>query len=136
MEKDAINVSAAFIVRDKKVLVVQRNEKEKYPMKWEFPGGKLLEGEKFDEALIREMKEELDLNVNVIQELGSVEYDTDDLIIMVMFIIVEGDVSKIKLKTHKDMKFVTYDELKKLDLLVPDKMFVEQYEKEIKKHIS
>ena len=135
MSQNAINVSAAFLVKDKKVLVVQRRENGEYPLKWEFPGGKLLENEKFDEALIREMKEELNLNVNVIQEIGSVEFDREDLIIMVMFIIVEADVSGISLKIHKDMKFASYDELKKLDLLIPDKMFVEQYEKEIKKYI-
>ena len=136
MEQKAINVSAAFLVKDKKVLILQRGEKSEYPFKWEFPGGKLLENEKFDEALIREMKEELNIDINVIQELGSVEFDRSDLIIMVMFIIIEGDVSKIKLNYHKDMKFVTYDELKKMDLLIPDKMFIEQYEKEIKKYIS
>ncbi len=136
MEQKAINVSAAFLIKDKKVLIVQKAEKSEHPLKWEFPGGKLLENEKFDEALIREMKEELNIDINVIQEIGSVEWDTSDFIIMVMFIIVEGDASKIKLNYHKDMKFVTYDELKKMDLLIPDKMFVDQYEKEIKKYIN
>ncbi|HOJ64007.1 MAG TPA: NUDIX domain-containing protein [Spirochaetota bacterium] len=136
MEQKAINVSAAFLVKDKKVLIVQRGEKGEYPLKWEFPGGKLLEDEKFDEALIRELKEELNLDITVIQEIGSVEFDKEDLVILVMFILVEGDTSKIQLKIHKDMKFVTYDELKKMDLLIPDKMFVDLYEKEIKKFIS
>ncbi|HQJ06425.1 MAG TPA: NUDIX domain-containing protein, partial [Spirochaetota bacterium] len=87
--KNIINVSAAFLIKDKKVLVVQKNEKSAHPLKWEFPGGKLIGDEKFDEALIREMKEELGLKVKAVQELGSVEYDTGDDVMIVMFIIAE-----------------------------------------------
>ncbi|MBP7553066.1 MAG: NUDIX domain-containing protein [Spirochaetes bacterium] len=134
--KNLINVSAAFLIKDKKVLVVQKNEKSAHPLKWEFPGGKLIGDEKFDEALIREMKEELGLKVKAVQELGSIEYDTENDVTIIMFIIAESDAADIKLFVHKDYKFCSYDELKSLDMLIPDKMFVEQYEEEIKKFIS
>ncbi len=134
--KNIINVSAAFLIKDKKVLVVQKNEKSAHPLKWEFPGGKLIGDEKFDEALIREMKEELGLKVKAVQELGSVEYDTGDDVMIVMFIIAEFDNADIRLFVHKDYKFCSYDELRSLDMTIPDKMFVEQYEEEIKKFIS
>jgi len=134
--KNLINVSAAFLIKDKKVLVVQKNEKSAHPLKWEFPGGKLIGDEKFDEALIREMKEELGVKVKAVQELGSIEYDTENDVTIIMFIIAESDTADVKLFVHKDYKFCAYDELRSLDMLIPDKMFVEQYEEEIKKFIS
>lgn len=134
--KNLINVSAAFLIKDKKVLVVQKNEKSAHPLKWEFPGGKLIGDEKFDEALIREMKEELGVKVKAVQELGSIEYDTENDVTIIMFIIAESDTADVKLFVHKDYKFCLYDELRSLDMLIPDKMFVEQYEEEIKKFIT
>jgi 8-oxo-dGTP diphosphatase len=130
------NVAAAFFPVNRKLLVMQRSQTGKEPLKWELPGGKLHDGEEFDTALIREIKEELDITIEVIQEVGSVEIITEDHILMIIFILIKGDSTKIKLKIHENIKFVSFDELKKLDLCEADKKFVADYENEIKKYID
>lgn len=58
-----IKVVAGLIVRDGRVLICQRSAKSKFPLKWEFPGGKLEAGESPAEALVRELREELAIEV-------------------------------------------------------------------------
>ena len=62
-----IEVVATVIVRDRKVLCVQRpkNTKEFVSLKWEFPGGKVEVGESREEALVREIREELSVDIEV-----------------------------------------------------------------------
>ena len=54
-------VAAALIVRDNKILICQRTRHQTMPLKWEFPGGKIEPGEKPEQALVRELEEELGL---------------------------------------------------------------------------
>jgi 8-oxo-dGTP diphosphatase len=61
--KKTINVVAALIEKNKKILLCQRKEKDVYGLLWEFPGGKVEKNETFFEAIKREIKEELDLEV-------------------------------------------------------------------------
>ena len=58
-------VTAAIIVHNKKVLLAQRRPDSDLPLKWEFPGGKLEEGEEPEECLVREIKEEMDIHIEV-----------------------------------------------------------------------
>ena len=55
---------AALIVRDGQLLVCQRHETSEFPLKWEFPGGKLEPGERCEDALTREIKEELAIEIH------------------------------------------------------------------------
>ena len=59
-----INVVAGLIFRDGRLLACQRHEKSAFPLKWEFPGGKVESGESDADALRRELKEELGISVN------------------------------------------------------------------------
>jgi 8-oxo-dGTP diphosphatase len=131
-----INVAAAFLPQNRKILIVQRNESGNEPLKWEFPGGKLIGDETFDEALVREFEEEFGINISVIQEIGSADIEKANEIYLIMFILVEGDIKNLQLKIHKDLKLVSYNELVKLDLCQADRLFITNYEKEIKKYID
>jgi len=131
-----INVSAAFFPNNRKVLVAQRNETSNDPLKWEFPGGKLLDDEAFDDALIREFKEEFGADIKVIEEVGSTEIENDKGIFILMFLLIETAPAKIKQKIHKEIKYVNYSELKALDLCEADRIFIENYEKDIRKFID
>jgi 8-oxo-dGTP diphosphatase len=61
----AIRVTCAIIEFAGKVLVVQRSKKMNLPLKWEFPGGKIEEGELEEECIVREIKEELNLDIEI-----------------------------------------------------------------------
>ena len=60
-----INVVAAIIKKDNLYFIAQRNKKKHLGLKWEFPGGKVKSNESFNEALIREIKEELNITISV-----------------------------------------------------------------------
>ena len=71
-----IRVTCAIIRNeDNEVLVVQRGEATDHPFKWEFPGGKLTSGETEEECIIREVDEELSIDVVICGKLPEVEYD-------------------------------------------------------------
>ncbi|MGH9594702.1 MAG: NUDIX domain-containing protein [Bryobacteraceae bacterium] len=67
-------VVAAVIVRDSSVLICQRQRDKAFPLKWEFPGGKVEGGESLPEALIRELQEELRVQADVGPELFRTEH--------------------------------------------------------------
>ncbi len=136
MVPDYENISAAFLVKNRKLFVAQRGENDDPPLKWELPGGKLEEDEAYDDALIREFREEFDTDITVIQEIGSSETVYNDKALVLMFFLIECDHEKIKLKVHKGANFVTFAELKNLDLCEADRIFIENYEEEIKKYID
>jgi len=71
-----INVTCAIIRNeDNEVLIVQRGEQSDHPLKWEFPGGKLKEKETEEECIIREIKEELSIDIVICRRLPEKEYD-------------------------------------------------------------
>ena len=76
MEKSLkkINVVAAVIRDDNKIFATERGYGD-YKGWWEFPGGKIETGESPEEALVREIKEELDSEINVDEYIGTIEYD-------------------------------------------------------------
>lgn len=137
VNSEFLNVVAAFYPNEKKVLVVKRSDNAtSYPGKWEFPGGKLEQDEKYETALSRELKEELNVSADIIQEIGSAEFDTNDLITIVMFILVDIK-GEIKISdSHSEFKFVSFTELNNLDLCPADKDFIVNFEKDIKEIID
>ena len=68
-------VSAAIIIEDGKVLLARRAKGEKLAGYWEFPGGKREEDETIDECLVREIREELSLDIEVVGEFDTSDYE-------------------------------------------------------------
>lgn len=60
-------VCAAVIEREDKILIAQREEGDRAEFKWEFPGGKIEEGESPEECIVREIREELDMDIEVVE---------------------------------------------------------------------
>lgn len=75
---EALIVAAAIIRKNDKVLIAQRLENSHMGLKWEFPGGKIEKGEDAAACLIREIREELDLGIEVGEELMVVEHQYQD----------------------------------------------------------
>lgn len=126
---NVIRFSAAFLVRDKKVYIAQRNDG-----KWEFPGDTLTEDEKFDDTLETAFNAQFGVTPSIIQEVGSIEVDSADQIFMKMYILIEAQGESPR--NHKDAKFVSMAELSALDLVDPDREFIKIYENEIKSFID
>ena len=127
----SIRVSAAVIHRDGKIFATQRGYGE-YKGKWEFPGGKREEGESGEEALYREIIEELDSKVKIEKLICTTDYDYPTFhLTMDVYLasLVEG---KLTLLEHEDAKWVSLDSIDNLDWLPADWSVID----EIKKHFS
>lgn len=74
-DKRVIEVVGAAIIHDGKLLAMQRSEKMTLPGLWEFPGGKIEKGESEKEALIREIQEELALEIEVEENITTTAYE-------------------------------------------------------------
>ena len=135
MERKTVKVVAAMIfatvVKDGKeeriVFATQRGYGE-YKDGWEFPGGKVEDGETPKEALAREIKEELDTTIDVGQYIGTIEYDYAAFhLSMDCFAaeIVEGD---LVLKEHEAAKWLSKETLYSVDWLPADVTILEAVE--------
>ncbi|MCB9777182.1 MAG: (deoxy)nucleoside triphosphate pyrophosphohydrolase [Alphaproteobacteria bacterium] len=78
MSKPHIRVVAAEIERDGAFLITQRRPEATMPLLWEFPGGKVEPGETDEQALARELREEMDIGVSVIERSLHVSHEYDD----------------------------------------------------------
>jgi 8-oxo-dGTP diphosphatase len=78
MSAGAIEVVAAVIMRDGKILIGQRKPDGRHPLKWEFPGGKVEPGEDPRAALARELREELDVEAVIGEEMDSYDVHYED----------------------------------------------------------
>ncbi len=105
-----IEVVAAIIKKEDKIFITRRSYGEFKDM-WEFPGGKIEEGERKEEALIREIKEELELDINNLNYLTTVEYDYPNFHLIMHCFICEICGGSLNLNAHNDAKYVTLEEL-------------------------
>ena len=123
------NVSAAIIIENEKVLCVQRGE-SKYDYiskKYEFPGGKIEEGETKENALIREINEELNLEINNLELFMTVTHEYPDFkLTMHGFLCKTKNIDSLILKEHLAYKLLPKTELKNMDWAAADIPFVEK----------
>jgi len=77
-------VTAALIVDSRKILIAQRKAGSHMELKWEFPGGKLEAGEKPEQCLVREIKEELELDIEVLDIYKVVMHDYDEKTVLLL----------------------------------------------------
>lgn len=111
-----IEVCAAIIINNKKILLTQRGYGE-YKDKWEFPGGKIEENETKEETIIREIKEELDASIKVEKFLTKVEYDYNSFYLKTNVFIASLTSSHLLFKEHESYKWIDVSELNDLDAL-------------------
>lgn len=135
-EYNITEISAGFLVKERKLLMVKVAEGEADGATWELPGAQLIAGESYEDALSRAFQDGLNIGAQAIQEVGSVELDKDCDILMVMYILVEAGSDNITLNKYSEYTFATFDELQALPLSPPVQSFMENYEAEIKKFID
>ena len=127
-QKKKVEVVAAVIMHNDKILCVQRGENkfEYISKKYEFPGGKMEEGETKKQTIIREIKEELNMDIIPGEELKTVEHEYPDFILTMHSFISECLSTEVYLTEHIDYKWLSISELKALDWAAADLPIVEQ----------
>ena len=115
MSKQVINVVAAAIKKDGLIFCAQRPEGKSLGGFWEFPGGKLENGETPEEALIREIKEEFDSEIEVISFLNEASYEYDFGIVTMKTYLSKLISGELKLLEHQDSKWLPIEELSELE---------------------
>lgn len=113
-------VVAAIIEKEGKYFAAMRSEGGFMLNKWEFPGGKLEVGETDEEALVRELKEELSITIYDLQYFDHVEYEYETFILKMNAYLCKTDDEVIHVNVHKKVGFFTKDQLKDLDFLPAD----------------
>ena len=122
-----IHVTCAIIHFDGKILVTQRSEKMKLPLKWEFPGGKLEEDESEADCVKREILEEINIEIEVVKQLSNSVYDYGSFKINLIPFIAKYISGEIILSEHKDYKLLDNSELLNLDWAEADLPIVEEF---------
>ena len=114
------NVVAAIIKKDNQFLVVQRNRKKHLGLKWEFPGGKVQESETFEEALLREIKEELNITINIHEKIAEEKYKDDKIDIVLYYYLCSLKNGMMKLNEHENFAWVEKKDFYKYDFAEGD----------------
>ncbi len=115
-----MNKTAAIIVHDNKIFATQRGYGE-FKDGWEFPGGKIEEGETPQQALIREIREELDTEIEVGELVDRVEYDYPAFHLSMDCFLCRVRSGDLVLKEHEAARWLAVEELEGVDWLPADR---------------
>jgi 8-oxo-dGTP diphosphatase len=110
-----VHVACAIIEKDGKVLSTQRSETMSLPLKWEFPGGKIHEGERSEECLRRELHEELGITVVLSRSLAPITYQYPSFIVTLYPFVCRIAAGEINLHEHKAFRWLPPERLHELD---------------------
>lgn len=113
-------VTCAILIEGGKVLVTQRSRQMPHPLKWEFPGGKVKEGENAEVCIRREIREELGIEVSVEKQLASVTHLYETKALELIPFICHHLEGVIELAEHSAYKWLPIEELEDLDWLEAD----------------
>lgn len=125
-----VRVVAAVIRKDDKIFATQRGYGE-FKDGWEFPGGKIEEGETPEQALAREIKEELDTEIQVGKLIETIEYDYPKFHLSMDCFWCEIMQGGLELKEHEAARWLSKEELYSVDWLPADVGVIEKIKKEL-----
>ena len=115
-------VVGGLIYQNEKILICQRKEEGDHPLKWEFPGGKLKDSENNKDALKRELKEELSIEINEMIFFDEYLYEYKKLskILKLVFFQIYQFEGEIQNKVHQQLKWIDISKLGDYDFLEGD----------------
>lgn len=119
-------VTAAVIRDGDKILICQRTADDECGMLWEFPGGKREDGETLEECIVREIREELELDIEVsgIFANSIYHFNGNEIYFTVFDAKITGGI--LRLNVHNNAVWVTIDEMRQYKFMPPDTGFVEK----------
>lgn len=123
-------VTAAILIIDGRILIAKRRLGDRLAEKWEFPGGKIEQGETPEQCLGREMQEEFQIQVSIGKFLGESIYHYDHGSIKLIAYRTYWEKGELIPKAHEEYQWVSKDQLKDYDFAPADIPFVEMLRKE------
>jgi len=118
-------VVAALILKDDRILACQRTRHQPMPLKWEFPGGKMEEGEQPRAALRRELEEELGIEATIGNEVARIHHEyPGGGAVELRFFEVHNYQGEVENRIFREIRWVNRSELPTLDFLEADRQLV------------
>lgn len=124
--KKIVKVVGAIIENNNEILCALRSKDMSLPMLWEFPGGKIEEGESVNEAIIREIKEELDCDIEAISIFNDNTHEYENIIINLITVKCKLITGTPKASEHAKLLWLPVDYLESLNWAPADIPAVKQ----------
>jgi 8-oxo-dGTP diphosphatase len=121
-----VKVTAGILEQDGLVLIARRRPGTHMAGKWEFPGGKIENGETPEQSLARELREELDVQARIGELLCCATYEGEGISLELLVYRVEGFEGTPVLNEHEEIRWVEPAELRSYDLADSDRQVVER----------
>lgn len=114
-------VVAALIEKEGMLLICQRTRHQTMPLKWEFPGGKIEEGEQPRDALRRELEEELGITATIGDEIARIQHEyPNGGVVELRFYVVREHKGDIENRIFREIRWAAPKDLPKFDFLEAD----------------
>ena len=125
-EQKSILVAAGIVIDGGRVLICQRHHSDPYGMQWEFPGGKVEEGEDLKASLRRELNEELAIQAEIDEEVYRLRHQYPDRNVEVIFFAVRRFSGKVRNQVFEAIEWVERSRLTEFNFLEADRELVRQ----------
>jgi len=123
-EEKSILVTAGILIEGGRVLICQRHHSDPYGMQWEFPGGKVKEGEELKASLRRELAEELAIQAEIDEEVFRLHHQYPDRAVDVVFFAVRKFRGTIRNQVFEAIAWVDRSRLNQFNFLEADRELV------------
>jgi 8-oxo-dGTP diphosphatase len=124
--QSSIPVAAGILIRGESILICQRHRSDPYGLQWEFPGGKVLAGESFEQALGRELEEELAIRAQIGAEVFRLRHRYPDRFVEVVFFHVDSFCGEPRNLVFEEIAWVERSELRSYKFLEADLELVDR----------
>ena len=128
--KQPVKVSAAIIIKNRKILIAKRKPCEAGGQYWEFPGGKIEPGESPVQALVREVKEECNIEIKNHFFFEETLYQYQDKTVHLFFYVVRSFIGHIQSLVHADLVWVKVEQLGQYQFLPADQQVLKRIRKQ------
>ena len=125
-QRKPILVVAGIITKGDSILICQRRSSDAYGLQWEFPGGKVEPGEQMQEALRRELQEELEIQADIGQEVFRLRHQYPDRYVEVAFFAVPHFSGEVSNQVFEGVKWAPRATLPDYQFLEADRDLVER----------
>jgi len=125
-QQKSILVTAGIVIEGERVLICQRHHSDPYGLQWEFPGGKVKEGEDFKASLRRELTEELAIQAEIDEEVLRLRHRYPDRDVEVVFFAVRRFRGTVRNQVFEAIAWVERSRLPEFNFLEADRELVHQ----------